>query len=218
MMIDGKITTYKKKIYTAIAIFGIVVVQSLFLIYFVSNEDKKVNNIMQEAKSRIEKTKYQINHLESNIVEFAQLQDIWLDIDKKKIKPTNYSDNDIIIFLNSNAKKFGISNLVVDIKEEKKDTHYNTVIANLKFSAFNEPAIFLFLKTLETLPDCQIFINSIEINKSLRSQKFVFIKVTSAEYRKSFIEKIQALYNGSRFEALPDFLMIDLTIEILLVH
>ena len=177
-----------------------------------------VKKAIDDTISKSNAVKNERDVMIKSVVEFSKLHDIWFAIDERKKQPTNHTNNDIIIFLSSIAKKFGAQNFVVELKSEQDNKYYGINNAVIKFNTFNEPSIFLIMNSFRTIPDYEIFINKLFISRNDANVKVTVSQNGLVEYNRKINNALTLLANGQKYTSLPELLSVTLELKILLIR
>ena len=217
MMIEKRANDYKVKFYKVTFVFVTIVLQCLFLLFFVSNESKNAQITLQNTLSKKNQIQQQKEQILKSLNDFKNFNNTWALVDQKKIQSSQHNANDIIIFLNSTAKKLGIKDFVVEITDQTTNDYYSIVNAKIKFGSFNEPSILLLIDNIISMSEDQIFLKKLTIEKNIDNKVSQLNKVVLDEFQKKVKESIDKITNGERYESLPNLLSVNMEIEVLLV-
>jgi|GEM_PF-4078754 len=217
-MIERKINSYKNKIYTAIAIFIFVLCESVFVLLFISNEKSKTGELIIKAEESVASYKKRGRDIIANLSEFEKLSEVWTSINPRHIEKTYYTANDVILFLNSSAKKYALKDFMADVSpstnaNSQQSVYYSVLSAKIKFGAVNEPAVLSFLRYIQTFSDYKIAIKKVELSRNIKTNATTS-KIAIVEYEKFLSNSFIIMQDGKKHEDLPDFLKATCELEI----
>ncbi len=238
MSIEKTLESYKSKFYTYMLFTIFVVIESFGLLWFVKNEKLKVAAKYEQTAAMYESAKSEIERINASIQAYNQNIDAWNAIPPFKKEASKRGKNDMIVFLNSLASSFGLSDFVVEVVQQnamqnyvgKDDGLYQTQTSSTlpsllgaeslqnQNSYYEKVYLNINFKALNE-PLALMFLDSINDDQMIFVTKYVKLeKVTPNKLQKITDFVRGELEDGTRHSSLPGLVMANVYLEYYIIR
>ncbi len=238
MSIEKTLESYKSKFYTYMLFTIFVVIESFGLLWFVKHERVKVVAKYEETAAMYESAKNEIERINASIKTYNQYIDAWNAIPQFKKEASKRGKNDMIVFLNSLASSFGLSDFAIEIVSQdamqnyagKDDGLYQIqnptgmpsllgVVALQSQNPYYEKVYLnINFKALNE-PLALMFLDSITLDNMIFVTKYVKIEKTIPNKIQKITDFVRGeLEDGLRHSSLPGLVMVNVYLEYYIVR